>query len=672
MDNAYSQSLNKQRKGITKKMYVVIVMLLVTCVLATATSYAWLVISAAPEVKEVNTVVGANGNLEIALNTNDLRKTELNGVESMPAGLNTFYERNPYWGNLLDLSDKRYGIQNVELKPVMLNIVDQEKSILDVNAPIQFAGYSADGRIVGFDTPSGLASYDFDAKRFTGVLDYGIRVTGENFEGDRLQENVPGKAVRNTYAFCMDLLLRTNAEDANLLLQTKAVDRNNFEDGISDEWYDDPAENIKRGFGSIVKIADAKMRSAIRVAFTDTLTGEIYAIAAADSEGNLQIVGDTNLGKIKSLEKNQVTALTVWVYLEGSMVENLHASSLKTRDLEINIQFGTDVELKPSHGTTDETYDKDASDAEDDGTDYGPVAGTFYFDANGAEQEYYVLDESGNRVYEADFEGTVDPNTRTIVIDRLRTVNHDALYIPSTLIDKVSGRKYAVSLKTDAPIQNAPSEVVFVSVAGAKVGLVGTATGDLLGATRGQYQRIDMSGLDTSNITDMSYMFSDCLKLETLSISGFDTSKVENMSYMFNECRWLAVLDVSGFDTSRVKDMSAMFHNCNVLTELDVTGFDTSKVENMSAMFADCNDLWKINFSNFDTSNVTNMSYMFANGFELKELDISSFETSKVTDMRNMFAYCLYLKKLTVGPGWNKENANVDRMYFGTKLEIYP
>ena len=647
MDIAFVNNLKQRRKGTTKKLYIIIAMLLVAVVMVTATTYAWLVMSAAPEAQNINTVVASNGNLEIALNTNDLLETELNGEESLPTGLNTFYERNVYWGNLLDLSDQRYGIQNVELKPALLNIVDQENNILNKDAPVQFAGYDASGRVVGLEASNGLATYDFDQQRFTGVLDYGIRAAGENYKGDGLEASVPPKAVSNTYAFCVDLLLRTNAEDANLLLQTKAIDRNNHDDGIPDEWYDDPAEDIKRGFGSNIKISNAKMRSAIRVAFTDTLTGEVYAIASADSKGDLHIIGDQYLGKIKALEQNKVTAITVWIYLDGNQVENIHASSLTARDLEINIQFRTDVELKPAHGTTDKTYDDDASDEAGTGSDdYEPVAGTFYFDANQDELEYYVLDETGNRVYEVEFEGTVNTNTRKIVIDSLGAVDNSTLQIPAILTDVISGGKYAVSLKTDKPIRNAPAELHFLSVGGAKVALSGTQTGDLLGDNRQQYLKIDMSGLNTSNIQDMSHMFDNCLNLEELNISQLDTSKVESMSYMFNECRFLKTLDVSNFDTSNVTDMSAMF--------------------------AACHDLSGIDLSNFDTANVTDMSYMFSNCYEFGELDVSSFVTSNVTDMGHMFANCRYLKKLIVGPGWDRSNANVWYMYYDTKLEVYP
>ena len=54
---------------------------------------------------------------------------------------------------------------------------------------------------------------------------------------------------------------------------------------------------------------------------------------------------------------------------------------------------------------------------------------------------------------------------------------------------------------------------------------------------------------DTSNVTDMSYMFSGSLS-ESLDLSSFDTSNVTNMSGMFWESK-TEKLDLSGFDTSK-------------------------------------------------------------------------------------------------------------------------
>ena len=117
--------------------------------------------------------------------------------------------------------------------------------------------------------------------------------------------------------------------------------------------------------------------------------------------------------------------------------------------------------------------------------------------------------------------------------------------------------------------------------------------------------------LDTSQVTNMSSMFSVCRGLTSLDVSKFDTSQVTNMSDMFSSCGGLTSLDLSNFDTSNVTNMRHMFDSCSSLTSLDVSNFDTSKVTDMWRMFDSCRRLTSLDLTNFDTSNVTNMDLMF-------------------------------------------------------------
>ncbi len=99
-------------------------------------------------------------------------------------------------------------------------------------------------------------------------------------------------------------------------------------------------------------------------------------------------------------------------------------------------------------------------------------------------------------------------------------------------------------------------------------------------------ETIDVSEFDVKNVTTMSAMFSGCHRLKNLDISHFvTTSKLENLGQMFLTCRTLESVDLSGFDTSNVTDMNNMFRQCWALTELDVSNFDTRNVTNMWGMF---------------------------------------------------------------------------------------
>ena len=202
---------------------------------------------------------------------------------------------------------------------------------------------------------------------------------------------------------------------------------------------------------------------------------------------------------------------------------------------------------------------------------------------------------------------------------------------------------------------------------------------------------LDLTGLDTSNTTDMSHMFRDskkltsldlsnfntfkviymnnmfynCTSLTKLNLNSFDTSKVVYMNNMFYNCTSLSKLDLNSFTTSKVTTMLGMFNSCKKLSYIDLSGFNTSKVTNMQSMFYNCEKLENIDLSNFDSSNVTNMSYMFDRCSNLTSLDVSTFDTSKVTNMNAMFAYCNVLETIYVSNKWNTSNVTSFNNMFG-------
>ena len=176
---------------------------------------------------------------------------------------------------------------------------------------------------------------------------------------------------------------------------------------------------------------------------------------------------------------------------------------------------------------------------------------------------------------------------------------------------------------------------------------------------------IDLSALDTSEVTNMNAMFSGCISLTSLDVSNFDTSQVTDMSNMFSICESLTSLDVSKFNTSKVTNMSAMFYACNSLTSLDLRNFDTSNVTDMSFMFRECSGLTSLDLSNFDTSQVTNMSEMFYKCSSLTSLDLSNFNTSNVTYMDSMFYNCSSLTNLDLRSFNTSKVTAIEYMFYG-------
>ena len=184
---------------------------------------------------------------------------------------------------------------------------------------------------------------------------------------------------------------------------------------------------------------------------------------------------------------------------------------------------------------------------------------------------------------------------------------------------------------------------------------------------------IDASGFDTSKVVNMNGMFTGCTNLKTLDVSNFKTSKVTDMNNMFEDCSSLTTLDLSNFDTSNVLYMGnpynysygGMFRNCSSLVSLNISSFNTSKVKLMSNMFHGCSSLVTLDLSNFDTSNVTAMASMFNSCTNLKNLNLSSFNTSKVTDMDSMFLNCKSLADLNLSGFNTNKVTGMYALFFG-------
>ena len=170
--------------------------------------------------------------------------------------------------------------------------------------------------------------------------------------------------------------------------------------------------------------------------------------------------------------------------------------------------------------------------------------------------------------------------------------------------------------------------------------------------------------------SDSSYMFDNMRWLNRIDMSGWNASNVTNMGYMFYYCNKITSLNLSGWNTSNVTDMNHMFGYCSSLTGLDLSSFDTSKVTNMNFMFGHCSSFTWLDLSSFDTSKVTDMNFMFGYCRGLIWLDLSSFDTSKVTDMSFMFYYSSNLKTIYVSTWFIVDQVTQDYYMFNSDTNI--
>ena len=208
----YRNELPRKRE----KIFAAAMMLAIAIISAASATYAWITLSASPEVTSIDTTVAANGSLEIAM---------ANGTGAAPgrsaAGDSTgkdsnVVRANTTWGNLVNLSDPSYGLANVVLRPAALN----STTGLLTN-PLYGVEYGDDGRVTGMVNGDDFAYtyYDPDAGMFLVDLKgehLGVRaistVKYENLEGTEQMNELLSAATTSLNVAKGNYGIITNAE----------------------------------------------------------------------------------------------------------------------------------------------------------------------------------------------------------------------------------------------------------------------------------------------------------------------------------------------------------------------------------------------------------------------------------------------------------------------------
>ena len=168
-----------------------------------------------------------------------------------------------------------------------------------------------------------------------------------------------------------------------------------------------------------------------------------------------------------------------------------------------------------------------------------------------------------------------------------------------------------------------------------------------------------------NELTDCSHMLEGCAyigdgkknSISRLDLSNLNTQNVTTTKAMFKDTYITDFIGIEKLNTSNVTDMSEMFFRVSPVYDytLNLNSWNTSKVETFEKMFSsERHDFFisvNLYLDSWDTSNATNMSQMFYNLLTITQLDLSNWDTSKVTTMSSMFERCRSLQSLKMlGP----------------------
>lgn len=164
------------QKQVKAKLMSAVALLLVSAILLSTSTYAWFVLSTAPEVSEMKTTAGANGALAIALQSTDATSGQRVEEITNRVGDSGSDAANTTWGGLVDLTDK-YGLEKISLSPARLN-VDTKTGMVQKGTPLSIPQFGADGRISAL-TPMGTVYYNAGRDTFVEGTNYGVNIVGK-------------------------------------------------------------------------------------------------------------------------------------------------------------------------------------------------------------------------------------------------------------------------------------------------------------------------------------------------------------------------------------------------------------------------------------------------------------------------------------------------------------
>ena len=135
-----------------------------------------------------------------------------------------------------------------------------------------------------------------------------------------------------------------------------------------------------------------------------------------------------------------------------------------------------------------------------------------------------------------------------------------------------------------------------------------------------------------SSINDLSGCFRGCDLSKLEELSNWDTSNVTDMSGLFSLAK--NIPDISTWNTSSVINMSSMF-NKTLNFNQNIGNWDTSKVTDMDYMFHEATN-FNQDIGKWNTSNVKDFMFMFKNAKKFNA-DISNWDVSKATSYLGVF-----------------------------------
>ena len=156
-----------------------------------------------------------------------------------------------------------------------------------------------------------------------------------------------------------------------------------------------------------------------------------------------------------------------------------------------------------------------------------------------------------------------------------------------------------------------------------------------------------IENIDLSRMECLDYFFA-YTTAKTIKLKNFDTSHITSMVEMFSNCLNLEDINLYCLNTHSVVDFKAMFTRCHNLKEIDLTKFDLTNAVNMKSMFESCDSLESVKIKGIIAPKLLTLGYCFKNCTKLVELDLSNCVLPVLYNMVGFVSGCINIERLDI------------------------
>ena len=302
-----------------------------------------------------------------------------------------------------------------------------------------------------------------------------------------------------------------------------------------------------------------------------------------------------------------------------------------------------------------------------------------------------------------DWEGSIDSETHEYTLNKYNGSNKENIYIPNTDDFLKAGKigdndkVYIDKVLINSIVNNGAVTITVDSTGDSdKNKVYAKGNWDVALARSKKLEKVDLSHLDTSEITSAGWMLGDDTALTEANVANWSFNNNANLTGLFGGSigdSKLKRVNMSNMDLRKVENLSSMFENATVLNTIDFQNTKFADNATTSYMFPSLDKLKiqlkgaknvpkaifdafisavknskaeTLDLSNISLSSKIKDSNLLSGLSNVKQINVTNFDISHVTDMTNMFSRDTNLTEITGLSTWNVGNVtSMNSMFDG-------